>query len=363
MIKQQIKALKIKFAVSHSLMAFVLLLLTILLFSYYSYVNKRNLAKQQLMNAVYNVEEAFIFNDLEDVSHFEDDIWAAVIDKSNRIVYGAVPKGINIKQGNNFTNKDGFMIFSSNLKDGVYRVVGFYNLKGLSSFYIKKAFFYIVLGFIFSILYGYTVYIFGSLWTKDIEKAYNELEEFTEFFSHEVLTPISSAIFYIEDEKIKDSLIKSKEFLHSFLNYQKKSVFPWKKSSVDIDALIYVIEKELLSLTMEKQLDIKKHITVRNSMINEEFLYFILKNPIENAVKYAKENSLITIDVYTKKKNLCFEIENSSDASRLPKGKYISDTGYGLGIILTEKMLKNINGSMKFEILQDKIVVKIVIPI
>ncbi len=361
MIKKEIRRIGVNFAVSHFLMSFLFLFAASSFYIYHAFNEEQNNIKKIIKNEVYAVENAFVFNEL-DFAPLPITVQVVIADNKDRIVYGNISKDVDIStvKRDGYLKIDSHILFCSNIKDSVYRVIGAYDLSTVYSLYIGQFFIYVAFSFFISVVFGYFAFLFSLRWLKRIEKSYEDLEEFTEMFSHEVLTPISSALFYINDEEVRVSLLKAKDFLSNFLNFQKHKAFPWKSKKVDIKEVVDLIQKEFLFLTKDKNIQINTNINVENITSNQEFLYFILKNTIENAVKFSKENGSIDIEIYkTDKKDILIKIENSTDEAVLFEDKFESKKGFGLGFHIVKKMVENLNGTLNFSHQKDKITILI----
>jgi signal transduction histidine kinase len=220
-----------------------------------------------------------------------------------------------------------------------------------------------IVSFLVALMFGYFAYLLSHMWTKKIEDSYNNLEEFSEMFSHEVLTPVSSALFYIKDEEVRQSLLKAKDFLNNFLNFQKYKLFPWKKELIDIDSILSIIEREISYITKERNIEIVKEINAKNIVSNREFVYFILKNIMENAAKFSNRDAQLKIFIKKYNRAIQITIQNYTEEKIVMDEKFQSKGGYGLGLYIVRKMLDNINGSIKFDSSESgKMTVVITIP-
>ena len=349
MIKKQIKKIKIRFTLSHILIGFVFLVFLSVAYIYYSYKSTVDNIKKALIELSYEVDNAMMFDETENID--TGNFFAAVIDTKKRTVFGSLPVRIDsIKNG--FLYKNGYLFFISNSKSRLsvpYRIVTACSLKNIRSLITKRAKLYFLFSLIISLLYGLFIYFLSVIWLKPVVRSYANLEEFSEMFSHEVMTPVSTALFYIEDKGVRESLIKSRDFLNSFLTFQKQQTFPWHKSSVNLKNTADIIIKELIFLIEDKYIDIKSDWKVEKINSNPELIYLILKNIMENAIKYSPKNSEIKIRTDIKNRRVHINITNKNAGSREQPEKFKSKKGFGLGLYITKKAVETLRGEIKIE--------------
>ena len=353
MIKKAVKKIKINFTLSHVLVSFIFLSILSAIYIYYYYASSINNIKKELIASSYKIDNALIFEELDNINI--DNIFAAVFDMRGRIVFGNLPTNIDIRK-NGFFSKNKYLFFISNTMNTSsipYRIVTAYSLKNLYSNIKKNAEIYFPLSLLFSLIYGLFIYFLSGVWLKPVERTYTNLEEFTEMFSHEVLTPISTALFYIEDEKIQNSLIKSKDFLNSFLTFQKQQAFPWHKKSVNIKNTSEIVMRELTPLIDKKHIKINSDWEVEKTVSNPELIYLILKNTIENAVKYAPDNSTVAIKTTTVDKEVHIKIINRNISYNKLTEKFESKNSFGLGLYITRRAVETLNGKIQIQTGED----------
>jgi len=303
-----------------------------------------NNIKKELITSSYKIDNALMFEELDDLN--TDNIFAAVLDMRGRIVFGNLPVDVDIRK-NGFVRKSKYLFFISNTSSMPYRIITAYSLKNLYSNIKKNTEMYLPLSLLFSLIYGLFIYFLSGIWLEPVERTYTNLEEFTEMFSHEVLTPVSTALFYIEDEKIRNSLIKSKDFLNSFLTFQKQQAFPWHKKSVNLKNTAEIIMRELTPLVDKKHIKINADWKVEKIISNPELIYLILKNTIENAVKYAPDDSTVVIESTAGNKEVHIKIVNENiNYNKLTK-KFESKNSFGLGLYITRKAIESLNGKIQ----------------
>jgi len=364
MIKKDIKNIKLKFAISHFLLSLLLLSSFSLAYTYHIHNKKLDSVKKSLVELSYNIKTALEFEDLDNIEYSKT-FFAGIIDKKNRIIFGNLPdtKIQFNKTGFAKSKKYLFYITEPREKNNPYKIITAYDIQGLNKTFFATIALYIFLSIALSIMYGYFAYYLSGKWLKSVEKSYRNLEEFTEMFSHEVLTPVSSALFYIEDKSVRESLMKSKEFLSNFLNFQKQQAFPWRKKSVSIKEMVDLIEKEFSFVIDKKQIYFDKSIKVDKISSNPESIYLILKNTIENAIKYSDNKSTITVSSNTNQGKIEIKIQNSAKNKDISVDKFKSQDGFGLGFYITKKAVESLNGKMLISEEKEQITITIILKV
>ncbi|MBO0422195.1 sensor histidine kinase [Enterococcus plantarum] len=214
-----------------------------------------------------------------------------------------------------------------------------------------------------------------------IRKVELEKSEMISNLSHDIKTPISSLI--ILGEALTDNLLNEEEknfYLNSILD------ICYRISDMS-NELFEVVESEGLTLNIQKKevwideiliniLNIfkgeidknKRNITIIGDEINqpiysdEKILYRIFVNVIENALKYSHPDQPIKIKIAERISYLevCIidrghgipldEQENIFKRTyRVEKSRSTATGGYGLGLAISEQLLKKIGGSISVE--------------
>jgi len=206
-------------------------------------------------------------------------------------------------------------------------------------------------------------------------------EHFLENMSHEIRTPITSILGYLSLLK-EESLILDKRLIYTnsaidntkkmmasldnFLNLtslEGNSKFKNVETSINISNFIQDIKS-----TFTANLEIKKiklyfkTNAEDNLMINFdiESLMIIVNNLISNAIKYSNSNTSIYLTLnFTKSKMLLMvkdegfgisENEKETIFSRFYQTKNnTSNSGFGIGLSLTNNLIKKLNGKISLE--------------
>ena len=190
--------------------------------------------------------------------------------------------------------------------------------------------------------------------------------EFIETWVHEIKTPIAATKLIIENSldnptekvlyNISDEIIKIEDMVQKTICYSQLNDFSrdCQVSSVNLQKIVNKCLQNEYSNINNKYL--KLDVKNLNFEVNtdEKWLYFILKQILDNAVKYSNENGLIRIygvnDLYNKK----LFIEDSGIGIREEDMRRIFQKGYtglngrkknvstGVGLYLSYKLAKKL---------------------
>ncbi len=345
LIEREIKRIRFKIVFSHLAVSVILSLLLVLSYLFYQYSHTLSKTKDAMHEISYRVNEALVFENLEDIS--VSNFPVAIFDSNKKLVFGHLPLQIDLA-GYGFLTTKGYLFLISKPYDpalpGGYIVVAA-SMKPIWNNITRLVKLYLPTILLLNLIYGFLVYLLSNVWTKPILKTYENLEDSTNVFSHEVLTPISTALFYIDKEEVRESLMKAKDFVNNFLMFQKYQAFPWHKKDIDLEELTDVVLKELTPRIEEKNIEIKTDLKVKKISSNPELVYLILKNTIENAVKFSPKNERIEIisEIEGKKVLLKVSDKGSGFNEKISK-KFESKSGFGLGLYITKKSIQSLGG-------------------
>ena len=206
-------------------------------------------------------------------------------------------------------------------------------------------------------------------------------EHFLENMSHEIRTPITSILGYLSllkeenlilDKRLNftnsaiDNTKKMMTSLDNFLNLtslEGSSEFKNVKTSIKINDFI----KEIKS-TFSANLEIKKiklyfKTNAEDSLIinyDIESLTIIVNNLISNAIKYSNSNTSIYFTMYFEKSKLRIMVKDegfgiSDDEKNNIFSRFYqtesntSNSGFGIGLSLTNNLIKKLNGTIDLE--------------
>jgi len=189
-------------------------------------------------------------------------------------------------------------------------------------------------------------------------------KDFVANVSHELKTPISvissiTETLYMEE---KDSF--KKRFLERILKRtremealvedllilaaleSKEGKVIWEK--VDVNSLVDEIFSNLQEFAEKKNISLEKDIKVKECLCDSHKMGILLKNLVENAIKYNREGGKVKVSVYTKGGSVIFEVADTGigiPKKYLPliferfyrvdksRSREIRGTGLGLSIV------------------------------
>ncbi|MGN1295562.1 MAG: ATP-binding protein [Bacilli bacterium] len=222
--------------------------------------------------------------------------------------------------------------------------------------------------------YGVSLFIYDVTESKKIERMK------TDFFanaSHELKSPLTSIIGYqqmiaqkiiVDPDEIQDATektVKEAQRMSSIINEMLQLYRLETKKNEDIDnCSIAKIVDEILSsnslLIDQKNISVIKIYSDFETTISNSDLYHIIRNLIDNAIKYNKENGSITIKINSKNKT--FEIEDTGIGIakenldriferffRVDKIKSQENGGTGLGLAIVKHICINNNLKIKVD--------------
>ncbi|XFA98382.1 sensor histidine kinase [Candidatus Izemoplasma sp. B36] len=214
----------------------------------------------------------------------------------------------------------------------------------------------------------------------DIKNIENLKKDFFDNASHELKSPLTSILGSSEiilqgmsgDEKTKEDLIKriSEEakrmnnLVMDMLTLSKyeNQIQIQNKTNIDIDKVLNDVISSL-KRQIEKR-DIKLNINSKSDYINANYdeMFQLIKNLLENAVKYGKDSGEVSIDVLREDSNLVIKVSDDgigipkSDQSRIFERFYRVDKarskltgGTGLGLSIVKHITLNYGGHIELD--------------
>ena len=211
-----------------------------------------------------------------------------------------------------------------------------------------------------SILGAIASYVFADYALKPVKEGVEKQRRFLAFASHELKTPVATLSLLAESEEkniskdFKEEIDKLSLSVEKYLdllrnNHQKAIV-----TDVKIDVVIEETLKKSESIYKFKELVIdykKTDITIKT---DKHIFASILRNLIENAVKYSPEKSDVSIVVYKDDINIIMEITN----------KFVeTQSGYGIGHEIVRTYSKIISADFEFNKDKEKAYSKLILPL
>ena len=214
---------------------------------------------------------------------------------------------------------------------------------------------------------------------KPVEEMFDAQNRFTADASHELRTPLTAMrteievnlrdkkLTSVESRKILQSNleeIKKLEYLSNSLlklaNYQYSDNKRFK--SVSIEEIIIEAYERVEKLAEVKNIEFENKLLQTNVKADETSLVELFVVLLDNAIKYSKEHSKISITVEETTKNIEVSIKDqgigikASDIPYIFNRFYRADpsrskvtTGYGIGLSIAKEVIKMHRGSIKVE--------------
>ena len=206
-------------------------------------------------------------------------------------------------------------------------------------------------------------------------------EQFLENMSHEIRTPITSILGYlsllkeenlIADKRLNftnnaiDNTKKMMSSLDNFLNLTSldgSSKFKKAESSIKINDFTKEIKSTFTATLEIKKIKLYFKTNAEDSLIinyDIESLTIIINNLVSNAIKYSNTNTSIYLTMYFEKSKLNIMVkdegfgiaDNEKDNifSRFYQTESnISNSGFGIGLSLTNNLVKKLSGKISLE--------------
>ncbi len=130
--------------------------------------------------------------------------------------------------------------------------------------------------------------------------------------------------------------------------------------AVDLNELIHTVVDDLSTGIREKSLQLVNNSTCSQSLNgNEDLLYILIRNLIDNAIRYTPENSEITLDCRKTDHSLSFSVMDQGPGiatehrqrvfDRFYRDLENSSNGSGLGLAIAEKIARLHNAKIELE--------------
>ncbi len=195
-------------------------------------------------------------------------------------------------------------------------------------------------------------------------------EEFLSNLSHEVRTPIAAVQLTLETLLAEERESKKRELIARALgrlrevSHLLEAVYMLsldKKeenfAEVNLEELLEDILKDLSDKLKEKRINVEMELRQKELKGNREKLRILLRNLVENAVKYNREGGKVLVKSYAEDGKVILEVEDTGrgiDKGVLPLifepfVKFENEKGMGLGLYLVKKIAEIHGGSVKVE--------------
>lgn len=205
----------------------------------------------------------------------------------------------------------------------------------------------------------------------------SELDRFVYSTSHDLRAPILSVIglvdlcasFYPEDEELHESfrmmrqgLVRSDEAIRAILEYSKNRRLDLEPAPLDIRSLVSMHLENIGFMPGISDIHIEVDIDPDARLISDKTrVMSVINNLITNAVKYQRPNEpdkFVKIRYQSTPKGGVFEVSDNGEgipADRQKKifGMFVRNsnvsTGSGLGLYITQDIIKRLGGEITLE--------------
>ena len=216
---------------------------------------------------------------------------------------------------------------------------------------------------------------------EELKAAQNDKQRIVSDISHDLKTPLTSMVGYIElikKEELSDLVRdyvdvlseraeKLKEMINSLFSLAKASSgnIELHPEKFELNRLVEQIFADMHDHVKESELQFVKQLTEENTEIISDNMYFyrICQNLIENALKYSAKHTRVFVKTYQKESSnhLCLEITNTAGypmdftkeeiIERFFRGdKQRSSEGNGLGLAIVSTYVKALGGEFDIKI-------------
>lgn len=354
----------------HTLLVFVMLIFFDCLLSYQRYLdlkrNNESLAKRVIENIELSIKTTGIYQGKP------QDIFYLIIDNKNKVMSANVSinkeiidkiiksKVENFQFGGLAFKKKGF----EDATLGHIQIVSAYSLYDI---YKNIAYFFgllLIISLFIVALYHRISFVLSQKWSVPLLSLYRTTEEFLDTVAHEVLTPLSYISLISDDTRVKNSIDRIKNILNGILEIKKFDVTKNQgKSEIDTAIVIKTILQELNFALESKKIELKLNIDEAKIVTHQNIFYILLRNLIDNGVKYNIEGGYLKIESHLIGKYYNFKIENPYQSTDMDLNSQTLHFGKGLGLYLVYKTLNILNGDIDISTTKDTFKATVKLPI
>ncbi|WP_291490862.1 HAMP domain-containing sensor histidine kinase [Desulfurella sp.] len=343
----------------HTLLVFIMLVFFDCILSYQRYLDlqktRENLAKRVIENIELSIKTTGIYQSKP------QDIFYLIIDNKNKVMSSNVSinkdliEKITQSKEKNFQFA-GLAFRKTGFEDATLGHIQIIAAYSLNDIYKNIAYFFgiaLIISLFIVALYHRISYVLSQKWSTPLLSLYKTTEEFLDTVAHEVLTPLAYISLISEDERIKNSIDRIKNILNGILEIKKFDVTKKQgESEIYIKTIINTILQELSFALSSK--NIKPKLNIEDVKINtyQNIFYILLRNLIDNAIKYNIEGGILQIESHIVGNYLHIKVENTYE-TEIEASSQTLHFGKGLGLYLVYKTLSILNGDIDITTTKD----------
>ncbi|MBL7576211.1 sensor histidine kinase [Peptoniphilus asaccharolyticus] len=196
----------------------------------------------------------------------------------------------------------------------------------------------------------------------ELDKNNEEFKRFITTWMHQIKTPIAAINLQLEGDidkfELKNNIFSVEEYLNLLLNYlrynSKTTDYVFKK--VNLDKLIREVIRKYAPLFIKKGIRIEYQPRELEIVTDYKWLMFAIEQILSNSLKYTSEGK-VTIEI----RDGSISIKDTGIGIAPEDIKRVTELGYtgyngriyskstGIGLYLTNEILKNLNLDLKIE--------------
>ncbi len=190
---------------------------------------------------------------------------------------------------------------------------------------------------------------------REYESYSRELKKVALYLSHEIKTPLSiilmNASYVQADNEVKSAIERAiKRIIKLTRNLRVLSelnLSPRRLTLINVKGLISELVEFYKPYLYSKHLSINADEVPKALVLSDyEFLYTLFLNLLDNAVKYAKENTEIKVEGHLQNNKLKISISNVTETE---KGISMEDESYGLGLTIVDDIARRLGINLSFK--------------
>lgn len=200
-----------------------------------------------------------------------------------------------------------------------------------------------------------------SIISHDVKAPLNAIKQYLEFLNEGMLTPQEKV--YMEGELLKTT-ISTQKLLENLLEWSKSKIdgSPVKLGFHNLRGSLNSTIESANDLCNKKGIKLKREIDSNlNCFLNPHMVQLIIRNLLNNAIKFTPTNGEITIGAKVNGSDCSIYVKDSGVGIAAVKQKEIfsmnvvstsgteNETGTGLGLILCKEYIEKLGGDISFE--------------